>query len=146
MVKGALPAGAKAGLSVAMVGPTAKFTDGEVVAPFATVMAANAVADANKVLGTVAVSWLALTKCVVKAVPPNDTTELLTKFAPLTVSVKVALPTRAEDGLSEEIVGPETLNVVPEEATLPFRTVTTWDGVALSTLPRIATVSFVELT
>lgn len=124
MVKGALPAGAKAGLSVAIVGPTAKFTPVETAAPFATVIAANAVADANKVLVTVAVSWLALTKCVVKAVAPNDTTELLTKFAPLTVSVNVAPPTRVEDGLSEEIVGPETLNVVPEEATLPFWTVT----------------------
>lgn len=144
-VKGALPALAKAGLRVAMVGPTAKFTAVEGVDPFTTVIAYNPV-GVSRPLPTVALITVEVgVPTVVSAVVPHFTTEPATKFVPVTVSVKEAVPSRVEDGLSEAIAGPETLNVVPEEATLPFWTVTSCDGVALSTLPKTATVSWVAL-
>jgi hypothetical protein len=48
--------------------------------------------------GTVAVREVALTNVVASAVPFHCTTELLTKFVPVAVSVKPAPPTFAEDG------------------------------------------------
>lgn len=55
--------------------------------------------------GTVAVSWVELTKVVASSDPPHDTALPEAKFEPFTVSVKVALPGATVDGLNELIAG-----------------------------------------
>ena len=45
--------------------------------------------------GICAVSWVALTKAVVRGAPFQSTTELLTKLLPFTVSVKACPPAAA---------------------------------------------------
>ena len=52
-----------------------------------------------------AVNWVALTKVVVRLDPPHCTTEPLTKFVPLTVSVNPELPAVVDEGLRLVIVG-----------------------------------------
>ncbi len=58
-----------------------------------------------------AVSWLLLTKVVVRLVPFHRTTELELKLEPLTVNVKAAPPAVALDGEIEIAVGTGLLMV-----------------------------------
>jgi hypothetical protein len=55
--------------------------------------------------GTVTVSWVAEEDVGVRFVPPKLTTEPETKFVPVRVKVKSALPGAMQFGLSEVIVG-----------------------------------------
>ena len=55
-------------------------------------------AEATSVAVTWAVSCVALTNCVVRAVVPHRTVDALVKFAPFTVSVNAALPAVAVAG------------------------------------------------
>jgi len=65
-----------------------------------------AVPDApSSVAGTCAVSWLALTKLVGRAVPFQLITELLMKLPPLIVSVNAPSPAVTAAGASSEIEG-----------------------------------------
>jgi len=57
------------------------------------------------------VNWVLLTKLVARALPFHCTTELETKFAPVTVSVNVAPPAVALEGESKVAVGAELLMV-----------------------------------
>ena len=52
-----------------------------------------------------AVNWVELTKVVVLLDPPHCTTEPLTKFVPLTVSVNPEFPAVVDEGLRLVIVG-----------------------------------------
>ena len=63
-------------------------------------------AAAMSVAGIAAVSWLALTKLVVRSTPFQRTTEPLTKLLPFTVSVKACPPAAALLGEREVNVGP----------------------------------------
>src|SRR2546426_39613 len=62
-------------------------------------------AAARSAAGIAAVSWVALTKAVVRAAPFQRTVEPLVKPVPLTVSVKAAPPTAALVGTSPVIAG-----------------------------------------
>ena len=55
--------------------------------------------------GICAVSWVLLTKVVVRSAPFQRTTELLMKFVPLTVNVNAAPPAVSELGLTLLMVG-----------------------------------------
>src|SRR5881296_288154 len=55
--------------------------------------------------GMLAVSWVALTKAVVRELPFQRTTELATKLEPVAVSVKAAPPTAALVGEIEVSTG-----------------------------------------
>jgi hypothetical protein len=101
----------------------AKVTAADVPPPgvgLLTVMLADP-ALAMSLAGTGAVSWLALTKVVVSAVPFHFTTELATKLAPLTVSVKAAPPTVAPVGATDAMLGAGLLmgNVVAADVPPP---------------------------
>lgn len=66
--------------------------------------------------GTLALTWVALTKVVISATPAQSTTDPDMKLVPLTVIVNVAPPVMADDGLSDTMVGtglllPEIVNV-----------------------------------
>src|SRR5690348_9635266 len=52
-----------------------------------------------------AVSCVELTKVVCRGVPPNTTLAPLTKFVPVTVSVKPPLPNATDAGAIDEMVG-----------------------------------------
>jgi hypothetical protein len=52
-----------------------------------------------------AVNWVAPTKVVVRLDPAHCTTEPLTKFVPLTVSVNPEVPAVVDEGLRLVIVG-----------------------------------------
>jgi len=58
-----------------------------------------------------AVTCVELTKVVVRADPAKFTTELLTKFVPLTVSVNAASPTFTLEGEMLVVVGAGLLTV-----------------------------------
>jgi hypothetical protein len=109
-VNAAPPTNALAGESEETIGAVlliAKVTGADVPPPGAglvTVMLADP-ALAISLAGTWAVSWLALAKVVVSAVPFHFTTEFATKLAPLTVNVKVAPPTVAPVGATDATVG-----------------------------------------
>lgn len=73
-------------------------------ATFITVTEA-VVAVATSAAVIAAVSWVELTKVVVRLLPFHLTTLLGTKFVPFTVRVKAAAPGVADVGLSEAIAG-----------------------------------------
>ena len=60
-------------------------------------------AVATSAAGTVAVSWVLLTNVEVRFTPFQRTTEVESKFAPVTVKVNAALPAVLLEGESEEI-------------------------------------------
>src|SRR3989442_1687375 len=59
----------------------------------------------RSVAGMLALSWVALTRAVVRELPFQRTTELATKLEPVTVSVNAAPPAVALFGLREVIEG-----------------------------------------
>src|SRR2546425_1184541 len=59
----------------------------------------------RSVAGMLALSWVALTRAVVRELPFQRTTELATKLEPVTVSVNAAPPTAALVGESERRAG-----------------------------------------
>jgi hypothetical protein len=67
---------------------------------------------ATRVAGTVALSWVALPKVVVMAVPPKLMTELLRKFVPVTVRVKALAPAFVLEGCKALRVGVGLLGAV----------------------------------
>ena len=97
-----------------------------------------------------AVSWVALTKVVVRFAPFQRTTEPLTKLLPFTVSVKAGPPAAALPGESEVKVGVEAPVIVKVRAleTAPpgFCTVTEALPAAAMSAAVIAAVSCVALT
>ena len=109
-------------------------------------------AVATLAAGTVAVSWVAETNVVVRAVPFQLTLEVDTNLVPLTVSVNWALPAVTQVGLSDVVVGTGLLIVnvtafdVPAFAPEAVKTVT--EAVpALATLAAgTVAVSWVEET
>ena len=102
--------------------------------------------EASWALVTAAVSEAGLPYVVASAVAPHSTVEPLTKFDPVTVSVKGTPPATAEAGLSNEIEGPLTVNVLAvEDAALEFRTATFGDPAAASWVAVTAAVSEVAL-
>src|SRR5204863_9190581 len=70
-----------------------------------TTVTGTVAAVATSAAAIAAVSWVALTKVVVRAAPFQRTLEPLTKLLPFTVSVKAAAPTATLAGDSDEIVG-----------------------------------------
>ena len=80
-------------------------------------------AAAMSLAGIWAVSWVALTKAVVRAAPFHCTPEPLTKLLPVTVSVKAAPPATA-------LLGESVLNVGAAEP-LPSWTIFATDGTPL---------------
>ena len=69
-------------------------------------------AVAMSAAGTVAVSCVEETNVVVREVPPQRTVEVETKFVPVTVNVKPALPAVTQLGLIEVVVGSRLLMVI----------------------------------
>jgi hypothetical protein len=96
---------------------------------------------------TVAVSCVAETNVVVSAAPFQFTTEVETKFVPLTVNVNCGSPAAAQVGLSELMVGTALIvNVAAPEFAAQVPTMTeAVPGVAMSEAGTVA-VSFVEET
>jgi len=84
-----------------------KFTAFEVLPPGAglVTVTAGVPAEAMAAAGMAAVNCVALTNVVLRAVPPKVTIEAATKFVPLIVSVKAALPAAALFGEIVLIVG-----------------------------------------
>src|SRR6267378_4608570 len=84
-------------------------------------------AAATSAAAMAAVSWVGLTKVVVRAAPFHCRLEPLTKLVPVTVSVKAALPADVLVGDSVESVGDGlvTLNVCAAEVPPPGAGVTT---------------------
>jgi len=123
---GVVPAATERGLTDMMVGPVTVnvLAEDEAVLVFWTVTFCVP-ADASWVLVTVAVSGAELTQTVVSGVAPQYTVEAPLKFVPATVSVKRGPPAGKDEGVSEVMVGPLTVNaLVEEEAVLEFWTVT----------------------
>src|SRR6266404_66681 len=91
-------------------------------------------AAATSAAAMAAVSWVALTKTVVRTAPFQLTVEPLTKPVPVTVSVKAALPAAVLVGDSAARVGDElfTVNVCAAEVPPPGAGVTTVSCVALT--------------
>jgi hypothetical protein len=143
-VKAAPPFTALAGESEVMVGAGLFTANGELAempppgAGFVTVTL-NVPAVAMSVAVIDAVTFVALTKVVVLAVPLKFTTEEATKLVPFTVKVKAAPPADALVGESEAIVGTGLFTANAELADVPppgagFVTVTLNDpAVAIST-------------
>src|SRR5258708_7171592 len=105
-VKAALPADVLVGDSVESVGDglvTLNVCAAEVPPPGAgvTTVTDAIAAVARSEAGMAAVSWVALTKVVVRAAPFQRTPEALTKLLPFTVSVNAAPPTLALEGESD---------------------------------------------
>src|SRR5438309_1013735 len=108
-------------------------------------------AVATSAAAIAAVSWVALTKVVVRAAPFQRTLEPLTKLLPFTVSVKAAAPTATLAGDSDEIVGAGLLIENVRAADVPppgagVTTVTEAVPVAAMSAAGIAAVSCVALT
>jgi hypothetical protein len=102
-----------------------------------------------RLAGTASVSFVALTKVVVRAVDPHPTVAPVTKFVPLTVSVKAAPPAVAELGLKLVIVGRTEglmVNVNPAEVAPADVTVTLAVPAVAIRLAGTAAVSLVVLT
>jgi hypothetical protein len=102
-----------------------------------------------RLAGTAAVSFVALTKVVVRAVDPHPTVAPVTKFVPLTVSVKAAPPAVAELGLKLVMVGRVAgliVNVNPAEVAPADVTVTLAVPAVAIRLAGTAAVSLVVLT
>jgi mRNA-degrading endonuclease toxin of MazEF toxin-antitoxin module len=98
-----------------------------------------------------AVNFVPLTKVVVRALPFHCTTELVTKFVPVTVSVKAAPPAVALEGESEVAVGTGLLMVKVSAFDVPppgeaFSTVTEAVPAVAMSLAEIAAVNCVPLT
>jgi hypothetical protein len=124
-VNAGAPATTEFGLSEVIAGAAATANGSpSVVMPAETTVTVAAPAVAIKLAGTVAVSWLALTKVVVRAVAFQRTTAPETKPAPFTVRVKAGPPAVAEFGLREVIAGAgaivkgDPLVVIPAENTV----------------------------
>ena len=98
--------------------------------------------------GTAAVNCVALPKVVTNAAPFHCTTELLTKFVPVTVSVKPAPPAVAEEGDSEEAVGTglEAARIVNVSEPTPSTVVSGWGVASAGTLPADNVVSRTTVT
>jgi hypothetical protein len=116
-VKPAPPATAELGFMDATVGeglPMAKVSALEVPPPGAGVeTVTEAVPPAAMSAAVIcACSWVLDTKVVGRALPFQCTVESETKFVPLTVSVKLALPTDAELGLNDATAG---IGLLPPE-------------------------------
>jgi hypothetical protein len=116
-VKPAPPATAELGFMDAAVGeglPMAKVSALEVPPPGAGVETVTEAVPpaAMSALVIWAFSWVLDTKVVGRALPFHCTVESEIKFAPLTVSVKLALPTDAELGLIDAAVG---IGLLPPE-------------------------------
>jgi hypothetical protein len=83
---------------------------------------------------------------VASRVVPHITTEAVTKFAPVTVSVNAADPAKAVAGLTDAMVGALTVNVLEdEEAVLEFLTVIFTEAAEASWVLVTAAVSEVGL-
>jgi len=116
-----VPAGIEVGLSAVIVGPlTVNVRAAEEAAlEFWTVTFCGP-AEASWVLVTAAVSEVALPYVVVSGVVPHIAVEPpLTKFVPVTLSVKGAPPATAEVGFSDVIAGPTTLRVEVDDVAPP---------------------------
>src|SRR5438477_80722 len=155
-VNPAPPAVALEGDSVVSVGPpalTGRLSAADVPPPGAAVVTVTLAtpATARSVAGIAAVSWVALTKVVVRVAPFHLTVLPLTKPVPATVSVKAGPPTRALLGVRPVSVGAGlfTVNVCAAEVPPPGAGVTTVTcgvpAVARSEAG-IAAVSWVALT
>src|SRR5260370_26326116 len=70
--------------------------------------------SASKPAGTMAVSWIELTKVVNKLLPFHSTTEVVLKLVPLTVKVKPGAPSTADFVLRMPMVGPVPAGQMPE--------------------------------
>jgi hypothetical protein len=120
-VKAAPPAVAEVGARVVIVGGPGlmvKVEAGDVPRGSATVTLAVP-AVAIRLAGTAAVSCVALTKVVVRAVPFQFTVAPETKLVPLIVSVKAALPAVIDAGERLPMVGPTALTVKAVVAEMP---------------------------
>src|SRR6267143_5645078 len=105
-VSGPVPTVAPVGISPVSPGAglvTVKACAAEVPPPGAgvTTVTCGVPAAATSAAAMVAVSWVALTKVVVRAAPFQRTPEALTKLLPFTVSVNAAPPTLALEGESD---------------------------------------------
>src|SRR6267143_2550975 len=105
-VSGPVPTVAPVGISPVSPGAglvTVKACAAEVPPPGAgvTTVTCGVPAAATSAAAMVAVSWVALTKVVVRAAPFQRTPEVLTKLLPFTVSVNAAPPTLALEGESD---------------------------------------------
>jgi hypothetical protein len=149
-VKAAPAAVAELGESIVTVGiPTLTVKDAADEVPPASVTVTLIVPPpAMSLAGTAAVSCVELTYVVVSAVPFQFTTELETKFVPVTVSVKAAPPAVAVEGESVVTVGVPTLTVKDAADEVPPESVTVMLAVpALAmSLAGTAAVSCVGLT
>src|SRR5438874_1040926 len=155
-VSGPVPAVAPVGVSPVSPGAgllTVKVCAAEVPPPGVgvTTVTCGVPAAATSAAAMAAVSCVALTKVVVRAVPFQRTVEPLTKLVPVTVSVRAALPADVLVGDSVESVGEGllTLNVCAAEVPPPGAGVTTvTDAVAAVARSEagMAAVSCVALT
>jgi len=157
-VNAAPPASAEVGLREVIVGPATVNVDAEDFAPpgLCTVMLSAPVL-AIRVGGSVAVIDVEVPAVTASAVAPQYTSEPDTKFpppsvtsaiklAPVTVIAAADAPATTGMGLTDEIVGPSTANVLAaEEAALEFFTVTRADPAAASWVLVTAAVSEVVL-
>jgi hypothetical protein len=118
------PAVALVGEMDARAGTTVKVAEFEVTPPVVRVTG-NVPAVVIRLAGTVAVTWLAFTTVVAKAVPLKFTTESPPKLLPLTVSVNAAPPAVALVGLMELSAGADpTVKLTELDARPPEVTVT----------------------
>jgi len=104
----------------------------EVCPPLDTVMDADP-GDAMRVALTEAVSWVELTKVVVRLVVFHATVALLAKFEPFTVRVKDPLPATAVAGARLEMAGAAAWiwTVKGSESVKPALTTTAAEPVAI---------------
>lgn len=149
-VKAAPPAVAELGLRLVIVGLglMVNVTPAEVPPVVLTVTLAVP-AVVMRPAGTAAVSFVALTNVVVRAVEPHSTVAPLTKFVPLIVRVKAAPPAVAELGLRlvMDTGGAELMvNVAPAEVPPVVVTVTLAVPTAAIRLAGTAAVSWLALT
>jgi hypothetical protein len=139
-VKGAPPAAIEVALSEVIVGPTTFRVDAaDVVPPGLCTVRLSLPVVATMLAGMVAVMDVAVPAVTVNAIAPEKTSEPGVKFplpsvipamklVPVTVIV-VGSPAGIEMGLTDETVGPPTVNVLAEEdAVLEFWTVTFADA------------------